>query len=364
MTRLFSPLALRGTTLANRIVVSPMCMYSAREGCASEWHYAHLGSLAISGAGLLCLEATAVVPEGRISPDDLGLWNDANEAALEPVLAMIRAVAPIKLAVQLAHAGRKASSAVPWAPARQVPPGEGGWHPVAPSAVPFNAEPAPRALATEELAGLREAFAAAGRRAARLGFDAIELHAAHGYLLHQFLSPLANQRSDGYGGSLAARMRFPLEVFEALRAAVPEHIPVGVRISATDWVEGVPSLRLEDSIVFAQELKKRGCDWIDVSSGGISLAQKIPLGAGYQVPLARAIRAATGMTTMAVGMITAPTQAEAILAQGDADLVALGRAFLDDPHWPWRAATELGARIQAPRQYLRARSGEAARIFG
>jgi 2,4-dienoyl-CoA reductase-like NADH-dependent reductase (Old Yellow Enzyme family) len=364
MTRLFSALALRGTTLANRIVVSPMCMYSAQDGCATDWHHAHLGSLALSGAGLLCLEATAVVPEGRISPDDLGLWNDANEAALVPVLRMVRAISPIKLAVQLAHAGRKASSAVPWSPARQVPPAEGGWPPVAPSPVPFNAEPAPRAMATEELPALREAFAAAGRRAARLGFDAIELHAAHGYLLHQFLSPLANQRSDGYGGSREARMRFPLEVFEALRAAVPEHIPVGVRISATDWVDEVPSWRLEDSIVFAQELKARGCDWIDVSSGGISLAQKIPLGPGYQVPLARAIRAATGLTTMAVGMISSPAQAEAILAQGDADLVALGRAFLDDPHWPWRAATELGARVQAPRQYLRARSGEAARIFG
>jgi 2,4-dienoyl-CoA reductase-like NADH-dependent reductase (Old Yellow Enzyme family) len=364
MTRLFSALALRGTTLANRIVVSPMCMYSAQDGCATDWHHAHLGSLALSGAGLLCLEATAVVPEGRISPDDLGLWNEANEAALVPVLRMVRAISPIKLAVQLAHAGRKASSAVPWSPARQVPPAEGGWPPVAPSAVPFNAEPAPRAMTTEELPALREAFAAAGRRAARLGFDAIELHAAHGYLLHQFLSPLANQRSDGYGGSREARMRFPLEVFEALRAAVPEHIPVGVRISATDWVDEVPSWRLEDSIVFAQELKARGCDWIDVSSGGISLAQKIPLGPGYQVPLARAIRAATGLTTMAVGMISSPAQAEAILAQGDADLVALGRAFLDDPHWPWRAATELGARVQAPRQYLRARSGEAARIFG
>lgn len=364
MTRLFSPLALRGTTLANRIVVSPMCMYSAREGCASEWHYAHLGSLAVSGAGLLCLEATAVVPEGRISPSDLGLWNDANEAALVPVLAMIRAVSPIKLAVQLAHAGRKASSAVPWTPARQVPPAEGGWQPVAPSAVPFSTEPAPRAIATDELPALREAFAAAGRRAARLGFDAIELHAAHGYLLHQFLSPIANQRSDGYGGSREARMRFPLEVFDALREAVPENIPVGVRISATDWVDKAPSWRLEDSIVFAHELKARGCDWIDVSSGGMSPAQTIPLGPGYQVPLARAIRAATGLTTMAVGMITSPTQAEAILAQGDADLVALGRAFLDDPHWPWRAATELGDQVQAPRQYLRARSGEAARIFG
>lgn len=364
MTRLFSPLALRGTPLANRIVVSPMCMYSAREGCASEWHYAHLGSLAVSGAGLLCLEATAVVPEGRISPADLGLWNDANEAALAPVLAMIRAVSPIKLAVQLAHAGRKASSAVPWTPARQVPPAEGGWQPVAPSALPFNTEPAPRALATDELPALREAFAAAGRRAARLGFDAIELHAAHGYLLHQFLSPLANQRSDAYGGSREARMRFPLEVFDALRAAVPDDIPVGVRISATDWVDEAPSWRLEDSIAFAHELKARGCDWIDVSSGGMSPAQKIPLGPGYQVPLARAIRAATGLTTMAVGLITSPTQAEAILAQGDADLVALGRAFLDDPRWPWRAATELGAQVQAPRQYLRARSGEAARIFG
>lgn len=364
MARLFSPIVLRATTLANRIVVSPMCMYSAREGCASEWHYAHLGSLAISGAGLLCLEAAAVVPEGRISLFDLGLWNDANEAALEPVLAMIRAISPIKLAVQLAHAGRKASNAVPWAPARQMTPSEGGWQPVAPSALPFDSEPAPHALAVEELPALCEAFAAAGRRAARLGFDAIELHAAHGYLLHQFLSPIANQRNDAYGGSLEARMRFPLEVFDALRAAVPEHIPVGVRISATDWVDEAPSWRLEDSIVFAQELKARGCDWIDVSSAGMSPTQKIPLGPGYQVPLARAIRAATGLTTMSVGMITSPTQAEAILAQGDADLVALGRAFLDDPRWPWRAATELGARVQAPRQYLRARSGEAARIFG
>lgn len=361
MTRLFSPLALRGTTLANRIVVSPMCMYSAREGCASEWHYAHLGSLAVSGAGLLCLEATAVVPEGRISPSDLGLWNDANEAALVPVLAMIRAVSPIKLAVQLAHAGRKASSAVPWTPARQVPPAEGGWQPVAPSAVPFSTEPAPRAIATDELPALREAFAAAGRRAARLGFDAIELHAAHGYLLHQFLSPIANQRSDGYGGSREARMRFPLEVFDAVRAVFSPHKPVTVRVSGTDWVEG--GWTVEETAVLSAELEARGCAAIHVSSGGLDPRQTIPVGPSYQVPLAKTVKQAVSIPVIAVGLITDPHQAEAILQAGEADAIAIARGVLWNPHWPWHAAAALGAAVKAPPQYLRSEPRGAGRVL-
>lgn len=354
MPVLFQPLALRQLTLSNRIVVSPMCMYSAQDGSATAWHHAHLGSLALSGAGLLFVEATAVTPEGRITPGCLGLYSDANEVALAPIVAMVKATAPIALGIQLAHAGRKAASLAPWIGGRLKPSDPGGWQSVSASAVPFNeTDPPPRALTLAEIEALPAHWAAAARRAARVGFEAIEVHMAHGYLMHQFLSPQSNRRDDAYGGAFDNRTRLPLAVFEAVRAAVPAHIPVGVRVSATDWLEHIdePSWTLEQTIKLAQRLKTRGCDWVDVSSAGISPRQKIAAGPGYQVPFAQAIRAATGMTTIAVGMITEPRQAEAIIAQGQADLVALAKGFLLDPRWAWRAAAELGAPVRAPKQY-------------
>jgi 2,4-dienoyl-CoA reductase-like NADH-dependent reductase (Old Yellow Enzyme family) len=367
MPRLFEPLTLRGLTLPNRIMVSPMCQYSAVDGSATDWHLAHLGSLALSGAGLLCLEATAVTAEGRITPGDLGLYSDENEDALRRVVGTIRAAAPIKLAIQLGHAGRKASSHAPWDGGKLVPIGQGGWLPAAPSAVAHaDGEPAPRAFAPDELPRLREAFAGAARRAARLGFDAIELHCAHGYLLHQFLSPLSNRRDDAYGGSLSNRMRFPLEVFDAVRAAFPADRPVGVRVSATDWLEGIvpESWTVESTVEFGRALKARGCDWMDVSSGGISPRQKIAPGPGYQVPFAEIVRTETGLPTIAVGLITEPRQAEAILEAGRADMVALARALLYDPRWPWHAAAALGGQVDGPRQYWRSLPREAGPIFG
>jgi 2,4-dienoyl-CoA reductase-like NADH-dependent reductase (Old Yellow Enzyme family) len=363
MPVLFSPLTFRDLTLANRIVVSPMCQYSSVDGLAAAWHVIHLGSLALSGAAMLCTEATAVEPEGRISAADLGLYDDATEAALRPVIAAIRTHSKIALATQLAHAGRKASTKVPWDGGRQVPTASGGWRTSAPSAVAYHdGEETPIALDATGLARVRDAFAAAARRADRLGFDAIEIHAAHGYLLHEFLSPIANQRGDQYGGALANRLRFPLEVFEAVRAAFPAGKPVGVRVSASDWIAG--GWDVEQTIAFARELKTRGVDWIDASSGGIAPQQKITVGPGYQVPFAHAIKQATGIPTMAVGMITEPRQAEAILAEGKADAVALARAMLYDARWPWHAAAELGAQIDAPPQYWRATPPDRADLFG
>jgi 2,4-dienoyl-CoA reductase-like NADH-dependent reductase (Old Yellow Enzyme family) len=367
MPRLFEPITLRGLTLANRIVVSPMCQYSAVDGCATDWHHAHLGGLALSGAGLLCVEATAVTAAGRITSGDLGLYSDDNERALAQVVRMLRSVAPIKLAIQLAHAGRKASSRAPWEGGKLVPVEDGGWPPEAPSAIPHGeAEAAPRALALDELPRLRDAFAESARRAARLGFDAIELHCAHGYLLHQFLSPVSNRREDAYGGSLENRMRFPLEVFDAIRAAFPADRPVGVRVSATDWLDGIApeSWNVESTVAFGRELKRRGCEWLDVSSGGISPRQKIALGPGYQVPFAEMVRTETGLPTIAVGLITEARQAEAILEGGRADMVAMARAFLYDPRWPWHAAAALGGTVDAPRQYWRALPRDAGPIFG
>ncbi len=363
MSPLFTPLALRGVTLANRIVVSPMCQYSADRGEANDWHLIHLGHLALSGAGMLCIEATAVEPDGRITPGDLGLWDDVTEAALVPVLAAIRRHAPIRVAMQLSHAGRKASSHVPWEGGQLIPVAEGGWLPSAPSALPHKEdEPPPLALDVAGLNRVREAFGASARRAARLGIDAIELHAAHGYLLHQFLSPIANQRSDEYGGSRENRMRFPLEVFDIVRAAFPDDRPVGVRVSATDWVEG--GWTPDDTVAFAQALKQRGADWIDVSSGGVSPLQKIPLEPGYQVPFARQVKAATGMTTIAVGLITDALQAHQVIADGDADMVAMARAMLYDPRWPWHAAAQLGASVSAPPQYWRSQPRDQKKLFG
>ena len=362
MSALFSPFSLRDLVLSNRIVVSPMCQYMAQNGKATSWHLIHLGSMAISGAGMLCIEAAAVEAEGRITPADLGLWDDGTEAALLSVLQSIRQYSKAAIAIQLAHAGRKASSRVPWEGGQSIPVSEGGWVPFAPSPLPHGpGETLPRALDAAQLERIRSAFAAAARRAQRLGLDAIEIHAAHGYLLHEFLSPVSNQRSDEYGGSLSNRLRFPLEVFEAVRAAFPSEKPVGVKVSATDWVDG--GWDLAQTIEFARELKSRGADWIDASSGGVSPLQKIALGPGYQVAFAQAVKEATGVNTIAVGLITRARQAEEIVVSGAADMVALARGMLYDPRWPWHAAAELGASVDAPAPYWRAAPSEYSRIF-
>jgi NADPH2 dehydrogenase len=367
MSRLFEPLELGPLKLANRVIVSPMCQYSARDGSAQDWHRVHLGGLSIGGAGLLFVEATAVSAVGRITPGCLGLYSDANEAALREVLSMVRGVAPIRVGIQLAHAGRKGSSAAPWDGGALIDLGQGGWETLAPSALPHaRHERAPRAMTATDIAQCRDDFVAAAQRAVRLGFEVIEIHAAHGYLLHQFLSPVANQRDDAYGASLENRMRLPLEVFDAVRAVVPASIPVGVRISATDWLEhsAAPSWTLEQSLQFAQRLREHGSAFIDVSSAGISPDQKIAVGPGYQVPFAAAIRRAVGLPTIAVGMITDARQAEQIVSNGDADAVALARAMLFDPHWAWRAAAELSGVVAGPRQYWRSLPSGTGRIFG
>jgi 2,4-dienoyl-CoA reductase-like NADH-dependent reductase (Old Yellow Enzyme family) len=363
MSRLFEPWALGPLPLDNRIVVAPMCQYSAQDGSASDWHLMHLGHLALSGAGLLVFEATAVSAEGRISPQDLGLYSDANEAALQRVVCAIRAHAPIRLAVQLGHAGRKGSSHVPWDGGAQIPAAEpGGWRTVAPSALPHGeGEEPPQALDAAGLARVKQGFVDAAQRAVRLGLDGIELHCAHGYLLHQFLSPLANRRDDAYGGSVDGRIRFPLEVFSAVRDAVPARCPVWVRVSATDWVDG--GWDLASTIAFGQALKARGCAALHVSSGGVSPRQKIPLGPGYQVPLAAELKSAVGLPTIAVGLITGAEQAEAIVAEGRADAVALARAMLYDPRWPWHAAARLGAQVKVPPQYWRCQPREFKDLF-
>ena len=363
MSQLFTPLTLGPLTLPNRIVIAPMCQYSAVDGCATDWHLIHLGSLALSGAGLLILEATAVSAVGRITPGCLGLYDDASEAALGRVLQALRAYSDMPLAIQLAHAGRKASSHAPWDGGQLIAPADGGWLAEAPSALPHLAsEPAPAALDGAGLQRVQAAFVDAARRSHRLGLQAVELHAAHGYLLHQFLSPIANQRDDEYGGALANRMRFPLAVFDAVRAVLPASVALGLRLSATDWVEG--SWDVEQSVLLAQALRERGADFIHVSSGGVSPRQQIPLGPGYQVALAERIKRESGLPTIAVGLITEPAQAEAVIANGQADAVALARAMLYDPHWPWHAAAALGAQVQAPRQYWRSAPRQHASLFG
>ena len=340
-----------------------MCQYSAVDGCATDWHFVHWGQLLMSGAGLFTIEATAVTGDGRITPGCLGLYDDACEAALTRTLDRARRQCPpIAVGMQLAHAGRKGSSHVPWEGGQLIPLDAGGWMPVAPSALPHAPHEAPpAALDARGLAAIRDAFVASARRAARAGIDALELHMAHGYLLHEFLSPIANARTDAYGGSFDRRIAFPLEVFDAVRGVWPAARPLGVRLSCIDWVDG--GLTLDESIEFARRLVARGCDWIDASSGGVSPAQKIPLGPGYQVPLSRAIRHATGARTMAVGLITTPAQAQEIVASGDADLVAMARGFLWDPRWVWHAAAVLGAPVVPPPQYLRSAPRDAASVF-
>jgi 2,4-dienoyl-CoA reductase-like NADH-dependent reductase (Old Yellow Enzyme family) len=363
LSHLFTPFSLGSLQLKNRIAIAPMCQYSAVDGAATDWHMLHLGHLALSGAAILFTEAAAVEPIGRITPGDLGLYSDATEAALRPVMKAIRHYSKMPVAIQLAHAGRKASSALPWHGGQVLSHAEGGWQTVAPSAVPHGVgEAPPLALDAAGIQRIIDAFVSSALRAHALGIDAIELHAAHGYLLHQFLSPIANQRTDEYGGSLENRMRFPLAVFDAVRAAVPTSMPVGVRISASDWVEG--GWDIEQSVVLSRELAARGCAFMHVSSGGVSPLQKIPVGPNYQVPFANRIRKEITIPVIAVGMITEADQAEKILADGSADMVALARAMLYDPRWPWHAAAQLGAQVDAPPQYWRSQPREQKQLFG
>ncbi|GAA1344983.1 NADH:flavin oxidoreductase/NADH oxidase [Saccharothrix algeriensis] len=353
MSALFSPLILRSVTLPNRIAVSPMCQYSARDGFPDEWHLVHLGSRAVGGAGLVLAEATAVQAVGRISPEDTGLWDDAHVEAWRPITAFIRAQGAVP-GVQLAHAGRKASTYSPFAAGHGgVPDAEGGWTPVAPSAVPFDESyRAPVELDGAGVARVVSDFAAAARRAVAAGFEVVEVHAAHGYLLHQFLSPLSNRRTDRHGGSLENRTRLAREVTAAVRAAVGEDVPVLVRVSATDWVEG--GWTPEDTVVLARELAAAGADLVDVSTGGNVPRAEIPVGPGYQVPFAETVRREADVPVGAVGLITEARQAERVVADGSADLVLLARELLRDPYWPRRAAGELGAQVTPPKQYARA----------
>ena len=360
---LFSGTKVGGLALDNRIVIAPMCQYSAVDGCMTDWHLIHLGNLALSGAALLTIEASAVVPEGRITYGDVGLYDDATEAAMARTLEAIRRWSDMPIAIQLAHAGRKASCELPWKGGAQIAPGEvNGWQTEAPSAVAFQPhENAPVALDRAGLDRVRDAFVAAAKRAARLGIDAVQLHGAHGYLLHEFLSPLSNRREDDYGGSLENRMRFPLEVFDAVRAAFPAERPVTMRVSGSDWVEG--GWDSEQTVAFAKALEARGCDAIHVSSGGNSPAQQIPVGPSYQVPLARAVKQAVAIPVVAVGLITDYEQAEAIVGTGDADMIALARTILYDPRWPWHAAAHLGGRVKAADQYLRSQPRQYKDLF-
>jgi 2,4-dienoyl-CoA reductase-like NADH-dependent reductase (Old Yellow Enzyme family) len=349
---LLTPLTLREITLRNRIGVSPMCQYSSEDGFFNDWHLVHLGSRAAGGAGLVCTEATAVVPEGRISPHDTGIWKDEHIEFLARIARFLHQQSAVA-GIQLAHAGRKASVRRPWEGGTAIRESEGGWQTVAPSEIPFrDTDPAPHALSIAEIEGLVEAFRKAAERALRAGFDVAEIHGAHGYLIHEFCSPLSNRRTDQYGGSLANRMRFALEVTEAVRSVWPERLPLLYRVSATDWVDGGWSP--DDSVVLARELKARGVDLMDCSSGGNSTAQKIPLVPGYQVPFAEKIRSEAEIPTAAVGMITTPEQADGIVREGKADMVLLAREFLRDPYFPLHAAAQLGEKPSPPLQYGRA----------
>ena len=353
MSHLFSPLRLRGLECRNRVFVSPMCQYSSRDGMPADWHLVHLGSRAVGGAGLVMTEASAVTPEGRISPDDLGIWSDEHASALAPIAAFIKAQGAAA-GIQLAHAGRKASTAAPFRGGGSVPEAEGGWKAVAPSAVAFGpAYQRPRPLTLPEIASVVESFGAAAERAREAGFDVVEIHAAHGYLLHQFLSPLSNERNDAYGGSFDNRARATIEVARRVRAAWPGHLPVLVRLSVTDWVEGGWSPA--DSIELARRLKGEGVDLIDCSSGGLVPGAKIPAAPGYQSSFAADIRRDAGIATGAVGLITSPEQAEHVIVTGQADAVLLAREVLRNPYWPLMAARRLGDDVRWPVQYERAR---------
>jgi 2,4-dienoyl-CoA reductase-like NADH-dependent reductase (Old Yellow Enzyme family) len=353
MKTLFSPITLNSLSLANRIVIPPMCQDSAENGLPNEWHAMHYGHFAISGAGLCIVEATAVEAIGRITPYDLGLWNDEQKEAHKAMLARIRSYSSMPIAIQIGHAGRKASQSPYWEGKGILLPHEGGWEVAAPSALRYDERSStPLALTGDDITTLKGLFVDAALRACEAGYDGVELHAAHGFLLHEFLSPLTNFRSDEYGGSLEGRMRFTLEVFEALRAALPETMPVGVRVSGTDFVEG--GWDVEECAILARELEARKCSYIHVSSGGLSPDQKIEIAPGYQVALAARIKQELSMPVIAVGLITEPELADAIIVNGQADMVAIGRGMMYDPRWPWHAAAALGVTVEgSPRQYLR-----------
>jgi 2,4-dienoyl-CoA reductase-like NADH-dependent reductase (Old Yellow Enzyme family) len=358
-SNLFSPIKLRGLTLDNRIVLSPMCQYAAEDGRASDWHIAHLGTYALTNLGLAITEATAVEPKGRISPWCLGLYSDAHQEAFARILKFYRDYGTTKFGIQLAHAGRKSSVLPSFMIRKAVPVADGGWIPMSPSYYEDDVHTHPKTMDRNDIEQVKLDWRDATRRAAEIGVDLTELHFAHGYLVNQFLSPVINTRNDEYGGSRENRMRLALEIFDLCRAAFPKEKPIGVRISATDWVEGGWSI--EDSVTLANELRARGCDYVCTSSGGVSLKQKIPAGPLYQLPLADAVRRGAGIATMAVGQITEPNQAEAILAEGKADMVALGRRLMFDPHWAWKAATEFGVFLKYPARYRNAnpRIGQA-----
>lgn len=350
MSKLFSPIKVGAQCFENRIVIPPMCQYSAQNGLAGDWHLMHYGSLSHSGAGLMILEATAICPEGRLSPFDLGLWGDEQAQAMKSLITSIRKYSQMPIAIQLVHAGRKASMPKPWQEEKYVPVEQGGWQTVAPSSIAFAENyDTPRELTTKEVKNLVKQFADAAIHAERAGIDLIEIHGAHGYLIHQFLSPLTNQRNDEYGGSLDNRMRFAIEVFQAIREVFPKHKGVGIRISATDWIDG--GWNLDESIMLAKKLDELGCSYIHVSTGALDLRQQIPVGPNYQVSFAQAIKQHVAMPVIAVGLITDAIQAEAIISTQQADMVAIGRDMLFDPHWPWHAAQKLGDQVTVPAQY-------------
>lgn len=349
-SKLFAPLTIGQLKLDNRIAVSPMCQYSANDGNTAPWHLKHLGTLAGSGAGLVMVEATAVERAGRITHGCLGLYSDANEFALAQTLAFCRTAGAARFGIQLGHAGRKGSSDVPWQGGQPLGPEQDPWLTLSASST---AAEKTKACDSQDLERVKHAFVQAAERAVRIGFDLIEMHAAHGYLLHQFLSSLSNQRTDQYGGSLVNRMRFPLEVFEAMRQVVPAHVALGARITGTDWLEG--GIDTQECVAFARELEMRGCDYVDVTTGGLAAAS-IPVGPGYQLKYAAAVKEAVQIPVRTVGMIVTPEQAEEIIASGDADAVALGRAFLDNPHWPYEAARVMGVDLPYPPQYARAQT--------
>lgn len=352
MSKLFSPLQISNFTLPNRITVAPMCQYSAIDGSMTDWHIMHLGSLAVSGASMLVIEATGVVPEGRITPQCVGLWNDANEVALTRVVKFVRGVSPIVLGIQLGHAGRKASSARPWEGRGALASGAGAWQTQAPSPIALAADwPVPHALTLAEMEAVKRSCVSAVQRAMRAGLDFIELHSTHGYLFSEFLSPLSNRRTDDYGGSLINRMRFPLEVFKAMHDVLPEGRFIGAKISGSDFAEG--GWTPDDAVVYAGELKKAGAAYVTVSGGGVVLDAKVPVGPGYQVPFAERVKRETGICTGAVGLITQAQQAEDIVASGRADFISLARALLFNPRWPQHAAVALGAAAYYPPQYER-----------
>jgi NADPH2 dehydrogenase len=351
MSALFSPIRLAGLDLSNRIVVSPMCQYSADDGCANAWHQVHLGMLANSGASLVVIEATHVERRGRITHGCLGIYSDDCEAALAPIIAHCKRIGSAKFGIQLAHSGRKGSAQRPWEGGNALKSGDDPWETLAPSAVPFADNwHTPREATEDDMARVRDAFVSAAKRSLRIGFDAIELHLAHGYLLHSFISPTSNKRTDQYGGSLENRMRFPLEVAKAVRAVVPKEVPLGARITGSDWrPEGIS---VDDAVAVAKALKVAGLDYVDVSSGGITGDTRNPTDLGYNVPLAAKVKG-TGIATRTVGLIVKPDQAESIISEGKADMISIARAMLDDPHWGWHAAQALGAEVARPPQYAR-----------